>query len=191
MSKAFNFYSNEDHALFQLIKKRDKQAFSVVYHKYHAYLYALALRYLKDRCSAEDAVQHTFVKLWETAKNIEVEINLKNYLYTMTKNFILNQIRNHKETVSLNYANAQKDLIDKDDILKQIHETQISESLRNGIDSLPTQKREICTLKMEGDITNQEIADKMGISINTVKSHYQEAIKMLRVHFENIKLMLL
>ena len=46
------------------------------------------LRYLKNVEAAEEAVQHVFVKLWESVRHIEIEINLKNYLYTMTKNYI-------------------------------------------------------------------------------------------------------
>lgn len=190
MSDLFCYTNNEDHSLFQLIKRRDKDAFARVYQKYHAYLYALALRYLKDTHLAEDTVQHVFVKLWETAKNIEIEINLKNYLYTMTKNYILNQIRNNKETISINYANAQKEIRDEDDLVDSIEENELAELLKSGIERLPSQKKEICSLKMEGNISNQEIADKMGISINTVKSHYQEAIKMLRIYFQKINIML-
>ncbi|MFY9118481.1 MAG: sigma factor [Dysgonamonadaceae bacterium] len=47
-----------------------------------------ALRYLKNVEAAAEAVQHVFVKLWESVRHIEIEINLKNYLYTMTKNYI-------------------------------------------------------------------------------------------------------
>ena len=47
MKDNFSTIENEDHALFLLIKKGDKDAFVVVYHKYHSYLYSLALRYLK------------------------------------------------------------------------------------------------------------------------------------------------
>ena len=66
MQKEVPDYSrNEDHALFILIRKRDKEAFSMIYQKYHRYLFALALKYLKDTHLAEDAVQHVFVKLWE------------------------------------------------------------------------------------------------------------------------------
>lgn len=190
MSESFFYTNNEDHSLFQLIKKRDKQAFTVVYQKYHAYLYALALRYLKDKHMAEDTVQHIFVKLWETAKNIEIEINLKNYLYTMTKNNILNQIRNNKEAISINYSNAQTQIPDEDDFFKLIDEVQLSQFLRNGIEKLPAQKKEVCTMKMEGNISNQEIADRMGISIHTVKSHYQESVKILRDYLKKAKLML-
>lgn len=187
MPKIFaSYYGNEDHALFLLIKKRDKQAFTVVYQKYHGYLYALAHKYLKDTGMAEDAVQHVFVKLWETTKNIEIEINLKNYLYTMTKNYILNKIRDHKEIISLNYANAQKEMIE-DDFLSEIEKKQLHGLLYKGIDNLPPQKREVCRRKLETNDSNQQIADEMGISVHTVKSHYQESVKILREYFGKIR----
>lgn len=191
MDTNFTDYTrNEDHALFLLVKKRDKSAFSAIYQKYHGYLYALALRYLKNGPMAEDAVQHVFVKLWETTKDIEIAINLKNYLYTMTKNYILNQIRDHKDTISIYYADAQHEIADENEFPILLDEMQLSELLQRGIENLPPQKREICKLKIEGKSSNQEIAEQMGISVHTVKSHYQESVKMLRHYFQKIKLMI-
>ena len=181
---------NEDQALFLLIKKRDKEAFDTLYYKYHGYLYALALRYLKSKDLAEDAVQHVFIKLWETTKAMNIDINVKNYLYTMTKNHILNQIRDNKETISLNYINAQQEVCEGSDFIKLMEKTQTIDILHKGINSLPPQKKEVCLLKLEDDITNQKIADKMGISVHTVKSHYQESVKMLREYFQKIQMLL-
>ncbi|MDO5523448.1 MAG: RNA polymerase sigma-70 factor [Bacteroidia bacterium] len=182
-----DYIRNEDHALFLLIKKRDKDAFTVIYQKYHPYLYSLALKYLKDTQMAEDSVQHVFVKLWETTKNMEIEINLKNYLYTMIKNYILNQFRDNRESVSLNYANAQSEIAKDEDFVEKLEERELHDFLYKGIDKLPPQKREICRLKLEGKYSNQEIAGNMGISIHTVKSHYQESLKMLREYFREIE----
>lgn len=190
MKDNFSTIENEDHALFLLIKKGDKDAFVAIYHKYHPYLYSLALRYLKNVEAAEETVQHVFVKLWESVRHIEIEINLKNYLYTMTKNYILNYFRDNKKTVSINYVNAQEEILDEDDFPTLIEEMQLLEILKQGIENLPTRKKEVCEMKMEGNVSNQEIADRMGISIHTVKSHYQEAIKMLRNYFHKMKLML-
>lgn len=181
---------NEDQALFILIKKRDREAFNALYYKYHAYLYAVALRYLKSEDLAEDAVQHVFIKLWERTKSLNIDINVKNYLYTMTKNHILNQIRDNKETISLNYINSQQEIHDGNDFFKLMEDAQTIDILHKGIDSLPQQKKEVCLLKLEDDITNQKIADKMGISIHTVKSHYQESVKMLRDYFQKIQMFL-
>ena len=190
MEKNFpDYVRNEDHALFLLIKKRDKDAFAAVYQKYHRYLYLLAVKYLKDAQLAEDAVQHVFVKLWETTKNIEIEINLKNYLYTMTKNYILNTIRDHKEEISLSYANAQIDIPGQDDIIKALEDKQMRSILYQGVESLPPQKKEVCLRTLETADSNQQIADKMGISVHTVKSHYQESVRILRSYFQQIKMM--
>ena len=182
---------NEDQALFLLIKKRDKEAFDTLYYKYHGYLYALALRYLKSKDLAEDAVQHVFIKLWETTKAMNIDINVKNYLYTMTKNHILNQIRDNKETISLNYINAQQEVCEGSDFIKLMEKTQTIDILHKGINSLPPQKKEVCLLKLEDDITNQKIADKMGISVHTVKSHYQETVKTQREYLQKIQMLLL
>ncbi len=182
---------NEDHALFILLKKRDREAFSMIYEKYHRYLFSIALKYLKSAQAAEDTVHHVFVKLWENTSDIHIEINLKNYLYTMTKNYILNMFRDNKETISLNYENAQIDIPEHDDLLKALEDKQMRDILYKGVESLPPQKREICLRKLESTDSNQQIADKMGISVNTVKSHYQESIKMLRHYFQQIKMMLL
>ncbi len=192
MQKEVPDYSrNEDHALFILIRKRDKEAFSMIYQKYHRYLYALALKYLKDTHLAEDAVQHVFVKLWESTREIHIEINLKNYLYTMTKNYILNFIRDHREMVSLNYVNAQVDVSGQEDIQQAMENRQMQDILYKGIEQLPPQKKEVCKRKLETDDSNQQIAEKMGISVHTVKSHYQESLKLLRGYFENIRMILL
>ncbi|MBF6628074.1 MAG: RNA polymerase sigma-70 factor [Proteiniphilum sp.] len=192
MQKEVPDYSrNEDHALFILIRKRDKEAFSMIYQKYHRYLFALALKYLKDTHLAEDAVQHVFVKLWESTRDIHIEINLKNYLYTMTKNYILNFIRDHREMVSLNYVNAQVDVSGQEDIQQAMENRQMQDILYKGIEQLPPQKKEVCKRKLETDDSNQQIAEKMGISVHTVKSHYQESLKLLRGYFENIMMILL
>lgn len=186
-----DYNRNEDHALFILLKKRDKEAFSAIYAKYHRYLYALAFKYLKDSGMAEDVLQHVFVKLWESTADIHIEINLKNYLYTMTKNFILNLIRDHKEAVSLSYMNAQIDLPAEDDIARMLEDRELQDLLYKAIEALPPQKKEVCMRRLKTSDSNQQIAEKMGISVHTVKSHYQESLKLLRNYFQQIKLMLL
>ena len=131
-------------------------------------------------------MQHVFVKLWDKSEDIKIEINLKNFLYTMTKNHILNLFRDNKEHISLSYADAQREVEGENDFFKLIDEVQMSDILRAGIEKLPPQKRDVCKLKLEGDISNQEIADRMGISVHTVKSHYQESIKMLRTDRKSV-----
>lgn len=190
MEERFSYTQNEDYTLLILIKQGDKKAFSHIYGKYHQYLYAIAFKYLKNRDLAEDAVQHVFIKLWENSKNMNVQISLRNYLYTMIKNYIINQIRNRKDIISIHYMNAQEEPFQSENITTKIEEEERITLLRQGLDYLPAQKREVCRLKLEEEANNNEIAAKMGISVNTVKSHYQESVKMLKSYFKKIKLLL-
>ena len=97
---------------------------------------------------AEEVVQYVLVKLWENITDIDIQINLTNSMYTMTKNYILNTIRNKKEMVSLSYEKSQIEIKDETgDFLKMIEESQRMSILHKGIDSLPPQKREICRKK--------------------------------------------
>ena len=96
-----------DEALFALIEKGDERAFTQAYDRYHKLLYVLAYRYLMNANMAEDVVQHVFSRLWEFRTELRVGISLKNYLFTMTKNHVLNLIRNENSAITKNYEMAQ------------------------------------------------------------------------------------
>ena len=143
-----------DDELFARVQKGDEKAFTMVYGRYNKLIYVLAYRYLLDKARAEDVVQYVFVKLWEYRRELRIGVSLKNFLFTMAKNHVLNLIRNENAALEKAYEIAQQ---------------------------VPAyEKKEICLMKLRGDMSNQEIADRLHVSVNTVKSHYQEALKMLR-----------
>ena len=98
---------NEDRELFRRIKQGSEEAFRVVYGKYHRILYAVALKMLKDRSAAENAVQHVFVKLWIGRQEMTVMLSLRNYLYTMTRNYILNYLRSRNILICKNLCQVR------------------------------------------------------------------------------------
>lgn len=181
----------EDNILFRLITEGNKMAFTLVYERYNKMLYILAVRYLKDRYMAEDAVQQTFTRLWEYRSDIYISVSLRNYLYTMTKNHILNVIRNANNEIIHNYEIAQSSDIGEDNLFEMIEKKELMSIFYKGIELLPEQKRTVCLLKMEEKISNQEIAQKMNISINTVKTHYAQAIKQLRTYIEKMLIIIM
>ena len=89
-----------DLALLERLRKGDRAAFEAIYRRYHAKLYTLALRYLKNRADTEDALQQLFVKLWTAREALFITRNLSGYLYGMLKHQVLNQIRNIRQRES-------------------------------------------------------------------------------------------
>lgn len=97
-----------DDELLILLQKGNERAFTAIYERYHKLLYVLAYKYLKDNDTAKDAVQQIFLKLWESRSLFSIHINLRNYLYTMLKNHLLNEIRNNYTALEKNYELAQE-----------------------------------------------------------------------------------
>lgn len=171
-----------DEQLFALIARGDKEAFTVVYHKYHKLMYAIAYRYLMSVEQTEDVVQHVFTRLWEFRAELRIGVSLKNYLFTMTKNHVLNLIRNENSVVAKNYEAAQLAPKYEDNLVDKMEEQELITLFYKAIDLLPTQKREICLMKIRDELSNQDIANKLHLSINTIKTHYSESLKLLRTH---------
>ena len=192
MHKRFLSISGQtDDELLILLQKGNERAFTAIYERYHKLLYVLAYKYLKDNDTAKDAVQQIFLKLWESRSLFSIHINLRNYLYTMLKNHLLNEIRNNYTALEKNYEPAQETIEYENEILSKLEEKEMTEQLYRAIDSLPEQKKAVCLYKLKDSLSNQEIAEKMQISIPTVKTHYSQAIKLLREHFDKLLILLL
>lgn len=175
-----------DDILFARVEQGDVDAFVGIYNKYHKLLYVLAYRYLMNHEKAEDAVQHIFTRFWEYRTELHVGISLKNYLVTMTKNHILNVIRNENNAIAKNYEIAQSTPEYEDNLVENLEKKELMSLFYKALDMLPSQKREICLMKVRDELSNQEIAERMKISVNTIKTHYSEALKLLRVHLQRM-----
>lgn len=102
----------------------------------------------------------------------------------MTKNHVLNLIRNENSAISKNYEIAQSTPVYEDNLIENLEKKELMASFYKAVDMLPPQKRSICLMKVKEELTNQEIAERMNLSVNTVKTHYTEALKMLRIPFK-------
>lgn len=173
--------SNKEEQLLEKLRAGDENAFVLIFDQYHRLLYALAYRYLKSMEDAEDAVQHTFMKLWEQHQAYDFSMGVRSLLFTILKNYILNELRHQKVVMEKQYEIAQTNETVQPDFTDILADKDLKKHLYDLIHELPAQKREVCMLKITQGLSNQEIADKMHVSVPTVKSHYTQAIKTLRI----------
>lgn len=185
-----NSFQDFDQKLYSELHKGSKEAFTIVFDRYSRLLYTIAYRYLKSVEEAEDAVQYTFMRLWEQRETFDFQSGIRSLLFTILKNYILNELRHRKIVFEKNYELAQQNESFADNFIKEFESRDLREHLSIAINKLPPQKKRICQLKMEGRLSNQEIADEMNLSVATVKSHYTQSIKMLRLEVETFFLIL-
>lgn len=169
-----------DTELFHRIQKGDEKAFTIAYELYNKLIYVLSYRYLMDEERAKDVVQYVFVKLWEYRAELNIGISLKNFLFTMAKNYILNLIRNENTALEKQYEIAQQVLGYEDDLVEKLERREQMSLFYQALAKLPEQKKRICVMKIREEMSNKEITERLNVSINTVKTHYAEALKLLR-----------
>jgi RNA polymerase sigma-70 factor (ECF subfamily) len=171
-----------DTILLQKIRDGSEKAFKVVYDRYHIQLFYIAKKYLKDTGLSEDAVQDTFVKLWEKKHKLDDVRSLKAYLFTMVRNHVLNMLRDKKSDVvsmtSLTEKTFPAQNLTEDDLQYKEYER----VLQRGINELSDRKREVFELRSQKGFTNPEVAEMLQVDVRTVKTHYYNGSKYIRAY---------
>lgn len=175
-----------DEQLLLLIKKGNRGAFTQFYERYNKLVYAVSYKYLMNREQAEDTVQYVFIRIWEYRSDLQYGLSLKNYLYTLAKNYVLNVIRNENTAFEKNCEMAQTAPEYEDNLVETIEKKELLDNLYHAINQLPDRYKEICLMKIKENMSNKEIAERMNLSINTIKTHYSEALRLLRLSFSRM-----
>lgn len=157
-----------------------------------------ALKFVNDRCVAEDIVQDNFVYLWENRERLYKMDSIKAYLFTAVKNKSLNYlkakyIKNTLHEID-NYRDSIIDNIDPS-ALELLECDELEAILEKALNHLPERCRIIFTMKRFGGKTNKEIAESLNISVKTVEAQMTIAIKKLSLfvnaHWETSVIVLL
>jgi RNA polymerase sigma-70 factor (family 1) len=170
-------YSNQE--LITLLKEGDRTAFTEIFNRYNKLLYSHVYNKMRDEEAARDLVQDVFVVLWEKRESIQ-NINLAGYLFTMSKNRILNLLSHHKIVSDYassiqNYAHSDIQMADE-----LIREKQLAAIIETEINALPPRMREVFKLSRFEHLSNKEIAVKLSLSEHTVADQIKKSLKILR-----------
>jgi RNA polymerase sigma-70 factor, ECF subfamily len=178
---------NLENNILKELKYGSKKAFEFVFKTYYNSLCRYAEEILKDRDIAEDVVENLFVVIWEDRKKINIHTSFRSYLYRSTYNGCLNALRKKKsENKYRNFFMHHADFSKNHDYgslsypLSGIIEKEMNGEIAKVIDDLPPQCKKIFLMSRVDDLTHQEIADKLDLSINTVKSQVMNALQRLK-----------
>ena len=136
-----------------------------------------ALHYLGDVDLAEDFVQESYTALWEKLQEGAHVLNRKSYLYMMVRNRCLDHLRKKGiPTESLKPYDTYG-IIDDDDAQER---SQTEARMWTAIDSLPEKCREVFIMSKRDGLKYEEIAEELGLSVNTVRNQISKALKVLK-----------
>ena len=169
----------EDERLISELHHGDKQALRQIYLKYKDNLLTIAASLLHDADTAEDVLHDVFVSFAASAGNIELRVNLRNYLIASIANRVRDIYRKKKHpTVGLEQAGQINS-----DTGNPVQSAIFGEDFRLLTDALfrlPFEQRETIVLHIKGGMKFREIARMQGITTSTVQGRYRYGISKLR-----------
>ena len=185
------YSQDEAQALVKALKEGNQLAFSIVYKTYAAQTFSLAFKYLLNKELAEDAVQNLFLKLWLKKEEIDETKPINRYLFTMLKNDLLNTLRDSKKNIDLLEDCLSMVLELEDNSQNENLKQEQMNIIQQALEQLSPQRRKVFEMKVSGKYSNQEIADKLNLSINTIKFQYSQSLKQIRATVGELSLLLL
>ena len=163
--------------LIKGLNKGNIKDYDELFYMFYGRLCAFAMRYVKDQESAEEVVEEAMVVLWEKREKFDSIAGLKSYLYSTVRNASLDLLKKNEKTVSLDTLAGRESLTTTDNF---IIEEEVHATLYHALASLPPKSRRVFELSCLEGLKYSEIADEMGISLNTVKSQRARAIELLK-----------
>ena len=159
-----------DVEVVERFRRGDDEAIRLVYREYGRLVHAVALRVLGQRELAEEATQQAFVQAWRAASTFDSSRPLGPWLATITRRVAIDIHRREarRATTALDdVAAGHGSLITLPPSPDALHDTW---AVREAVDELPREEREIVRLQHLEGFSQQEIAERLSLPLGTVKS---------------------
>ena len=171
---------NQDHCLVE--------QFEMIFRAHFSSVKFFINMFLKSEADAEDLAQDVFTKLWTNFETWQNNDGKEGYIYAMAKNVAFDFIK-HKRLEN-DYREEQikkstiKDLLGFSDPLNSLYYKEMQLIIRMALENLPERRRRIFEMSRFENMSNNEIAEKLNISVRTVEHHiYLTLLEMKKISF--------
>jgi RNA polymerase sigma-70 factor, ECF subfamily len=174
--------SEEERALATRLRTGDALALELLVERHYVTLLTYLTHAIRSEDIASDLLQELFVQVWRRRESFPVDRALAPYLIASARNRLLDYLRTRRRTERKLGVYAQERGMNgsNDDPLLVAEYAELARAAREAIEQLPERGREIWRLSREQGLTFPEIAQVLGISVNTVKTHMARAMTALR-----------
>ncbi|MBC5622576.1 sigma-70 family RNA polymerase sigma factor [Butyricimonas hominis] len=168
----------DEKELLKMLSSNRNEAYEHLYNEYYTPLVLFADHYVSNQDVARDLVQEVFIALLDVKTKFENLLHLKSYLYNSLRNKCLNHLRHEK----IKQEFLQEELYLSDEFFEQkTIEEDVYSLLLSALDNLSPQSKEVMLLSLEG-LSNADIAERLQLSVETVKSYKKSSKKKLTEH---------
>ena len=178
--------SYTDPQLLGLLHKESSRAMELIFRRHFAGMVQVVHRMIRDQGRAEDLVQDVFLKFWKQKDQLNIQISLQAYLRRSCVNACLDDIRKQKKKQTVGTESILPIMADSQpDAVKKLENKELELLINQTIDNLSPKCRMVFVLSRKEQLSNKEIAEKLGVTLKTVEAHITTALKKLRTVIKN------
>lgn len=181
-----------DQELLSLLQQGDHAAYTAIYHRYKKLLYTFAVKRLDNEQEVEDLLHELFLSLWVKRSELSANTKIVPYLYNAVRYQLINIFSKRK--LSARYLDSfnqyLEEELDTDVTDHLIRHKELTALIETEIQALPKKMREVFLLSRETGCTRKEIAARLDLSEETVKSHMHHALKILKTKLGNLAILI-
>ncbi len=182
MKPAVNHF--DEITLLESFRRNDPDAFKVLFDMYNLQLHHYASRFISAPDQIEDIISESFVIIWQKRLEFNSLKSIAAYLYTVTRNACFSYLRKANKRASvfqeLTYLNAEDNA---EDIVSAVKSDLIQFSIIAARD-LPAEMKKVFQLIYIEGYSASETAEKLSLSVHTVKAQKANAVKRIRQHLK-------
>ena len=173
------FYGND---IISAFRQGDQEAINVVYHAHFRPLCYFARNLVNNKEEAEDIVVETFIKLLRKRNDFDSVIKIKGFLYAVTRNACLDFLKHSRRKTA-----SHKEIIylmekDEDFVQSRMIKAELLNTILEEVENLPPVRRNIFKLIFVEELSTAEIAEKLDITIDTVRVQKARALHSIRAN---------
>ena len=181
---------SKDVQILDKLKLGDSAAYKELFDLYYMPLSIYSLKHCDSFQLAEDIVQDLFVKLWDEKLYMKLDGAISPYLFKSVKNNTLQVVKKKAKYKFEEIEDQINKLMSEEKVdLDSIEEEK--KKLYKEVEALPEKSKEVFKSIVLENMKYKEVAENLGISVNTVKTHYSRALKQLRNSLDVIIMILL
>lgn len=177
----------EDSGLIERLRHPDtcRQAFNDVMRLYSEPLYWQIRRMVECHDDANDILQNTFLKAWQSVEGFRGDAKLSTWLYKIALNESITFLAKERKRMNISLDDEESHLVNLIESDEYVDGDELALRLRKAVASLPEKQRMVFNMKYFDEMKYEQISEILGTSVGALKASYHLAVKKIEQYFND------
>jgi RNA polymerase sigma-70 factor (ECF subfamily) len=185
------FHQPSDDELIVKAQEGDLRSFDLLVKRYQRKVYFLAYRMVKGHDAADDIAQETFINAYSAIKSFKIGYSFYTWLYRICMNLSINYLKRQKFVISESQFEEETSPLEREapgaDPSNHLALKELEDKIEKAIDTLPPKFKAVLVLRVYEDLSYEEIAKTLRISMGTVMSRLFRARERMQEMLKEYK----